>query len=867
MLQRITGVVVLLSSLTLLAVASAGARSSRVIDDNDTVILHGNVHPHARTDADMGPADSSLPMERMVLALLPSPDRLAELERFNAELQDPSSSVYHQWLTPAEFGERFGPSADDVAAVTGWLSSHGFTVEEVAAGRMWINFTGSAAQVNVAFRTSIHDYYVNGRVHHANTWDPSIPKGLADLVAGPVALHSFPRNPMNTGIRPLTPVGLKPEYTSGSSHYLSPADFAAIYSVNSLYAAGIDGTGQSIAIVGRTHPSITNWTTFRSLMGLPANPPQVIVNGADPGDLGAGEDGEADLDVEWSGAVAKNATIKFVTSKSTNTTDGVDLSAQYIVNNNLTPVMSVSFGQCESQMGTAENTFFNNLWSQAAAQGITVFVSSGDSGVAGCSSGSATTGSGAGINGLSSTPYNVAVGGTQLNEGSGSYWSTTNGPGYSSTLGYIPEAAWNESGTVSGGSGLWATGGGVSTHYAKPSWQKSPGVPADGKRDVPDVSLSASGHDAYLVQTQGTLSAIGGTSASSPSFAGLMALIVQKTGQRQGNANLRFYQLANAQYGGSGPAVFNDIIDGGNSVPGVPGFTCNAGYDPVTGLGSVNANALVTNWNGSASPDFTITASPAQLSVSQGGTGAATLTTTVSGGFSSSITFTASGLPTGATAAFAPVSIAAPGAGSPTITITTANATPAGSYAVTISAAGGGIIKTAILTLTVTTASSTVQLFSDGFEASGWVSSQLVGVGGKWTLTGSGLYPLVSPHSGARLAALNSYASAKGSKTRLHHTAGISLPATYSAVTLRFWMYHDTGYPTYADQTRAQVSTNKITWNNVGPAILRNDGTTGWTQVSIDLSAYRGKTVYLGFVGISASGNNIYLDDVEISGQ
>ena len=707
-------------------------------------------------------------------------------------------------------------------------------------------------------------------------------------------------------------------------------------------------------------------------MGLPVNPPQVIVNGTDPGDLGAGEDDEADLDVEWSGAVAKNATIKFVVSKSTNTTDGVDLSAQYIVNNNLAPVMSVSFGQCESVMEAAENAFYNNLWSQAAAQGITVFVSAGDSGVAGCSAGSASTGSGAGVNGLSSTPYNVAVGGTQFNEGSGNYWSATNGSGYNSALGYIPEVAWNESGAVSGGSGLWATGGGVSSVYAKPVWQVSPGVPADNKRDVPDVSLSASGHDAYLVQTQGALYAISGTSASSPSFAGLMALLVQKTGQRQGNANTRFYQLANAQYGGSGPAVFNDVLAGSNSVPGVSGFTCNAGYDLVTGLGSVNANALASNWSGPAGPDFTIaisptsiaaiqggsatitvnttanngfnnaltfsaaglpvgasaafspatiaapgagsttllltassatpigsyavtitgsggtashtaiftftvtappvptftlTAAPVVLSVPQGGTAATTLTTIVSGGFSSAVTLTAAGLPTGATATFAPSAIAAPGAGSVIVTLGAGSTTPVGTYSVTVTAVGGGITKAATLTLNVTAAGSSVLLFSDGFEASGWATTQLAGSGGSWSLTGSGQYPQVAPHSGGRLADFNSYTSASGSQTRLYRTAGIAVPASYASLTLKFWMYHDTGYPTYNDRIQVQVSTDRTTWNNVGAAFARYIGATGWILTGVDLSAYRGKTVYLGFVGISAYGNDIYLDDVTISAQ
>ena len=699
-------------------VAQSKSRSSasRIIDDADRVVRHGNVHPEAQAQFDVGPTDLSFPMERMVLAVSPRPSARQALARFLRDVHDPSSPVYHQWLTPEQFGKRFGVSDSDLSAVIGWLQGHGFAVDEVARGRGWINFSGTAAQVEQAFRTNMHDYVVEGKLHHANSNDPSIPRGMADIVEGVVSLHDFAKKPMNSGIRPV-PQETDPEYTSGTSHYISPGDFAIIYNVNALYSAGFDGTGQTIAIVGRTHPSATNWSTFRTTMNLPSNPPQVVVNGADPGDLGAGEDGEADLDVEWSGAVAKKATVKFVVSKSTSTTDGVDLSAQYIVNNNLAPVMSTSFGQCESSMGSAENTFYNNLWSQAAAQGITSFVSSGDSGASGCDGGSSTSGTGRAISGLASTPFNVAVGGTQFNEGSGTYWSTTNSTGDVSALSYIPEVAWNESGTVSGGSGLWATSGGVSTIYNKPSWQVAPGVPADGKRDIPDVSLTAAGHDGYLVETQGSLSGIGGTSASSPSFAGLMALIVQKTGQRQGNANTVFYSMGNTQYTG-GTVVYHDTTSGNNSVPGVTGFSCGTGYDLATGLGSVDANALANNWGGAPPvPDFAISASPGSVSIAQGSSGSSTVSTTVSGGFNSSVALSASGQPSGVTVSFSPSSIAAPGSGSSTMTITVAAGASVGSSTITVTGSGGSKTHTASVSLSVTAAGALTAAYDATLKA------------------------------------------------------------------------------------------------------------------------------------------------------
>jgi len=586
--------IVMLSISVILSFASPSlALSARVIDNNDAIILPGNVHPLARPEFDRGQADPSLPMKRMILTLRLSDAKQAELDRLLTELHDPASPNYHHWLTPEEFGSRFGPSPEDIEAITGWLVSSGFVVDEVAKGRLWINFSGSVAAVEPAFHTQIHLYYVNGQLHHANDRDPSIPRGLSDLVAGIVSLNDFPRKMMHAGARPV-----QPDYTSGSTNYLSPGDFAIIYNLNVLYNAGIDGSGQKIAIVGRTNPSTasSDWAAFRSTMGLPANPPQIIVNGTDPGDLGGDEDTEADLDVEWSGGVAKNATILFVTSQSTGTTDGVDLSAQYIVDNNLAPVMSTSFGECESDLGTSENNFYNNVWQQATTQGITPFVSSGDSGAAGCDSGGDTEGSGQAVNGLASTPYNIAVGGTEFNEGSGNYWNTTNGPGDVSAISYIPEVAWNESGDVSGGSDLWASGGGHSTLYTKPAWQAATGVPTGQRanhRYVPDVALSAAMHDSYLVEQTGTLYAVAGTSASSPSFAGLMALVVQETGQGQGNANVPLYQIGKAQYASGGATVFHDITSGNNSVPGVTGYTCGTGYSAVTGLGSVDANALV----------------------------------------------------------------------------------------------------------------------------------------------------------------------------------------------------------------------------------------------------------------------------------
>jgi pseudomonalisin len=587
----------LLAAVPAAAAMRAGA-APRVIDDSDRIVLPGNVPALARPELDRGRSDPSLAMERMILLLELRPGAGARLERLLAEQQDPASKGYHQWLTPEQFGAEFGLGDEHVKLVTGWLEAHGFTIEEVAPGRGWINFSGTVAEVEGAFATEIHDYEVEGAIRQSNAIEPSLPRGLLGLVHGVVSLNGFPLRPLHSLVRPASEA--EPEFTGGGRHFLAPADFATIYNLDSLYGMGIDGSGQTIAIVARTDIKLSDVQLFRSDFGLPANDPVFIHNGADPGDRGGGEEIEALLDSEWSGAVAPHATIDVVISASTRATDGVALSAQYVVSHNLAAAMSTSFGLCEARLGPSTLKFYNSVWAQAAAQGITAFISSGDSGAAACESASGTRGFGLAVNGICSSPNDVCVGGTEFNDTANPslYWASTNQPGtHSSALSYIPEIAWNESGTVAGGGNLWSSGGGASRIYPKPSWQSAPGVPADHKRDVPDVSLSAAGHDAYLVTQGGGLFAVGGTSASSPSFAGLMALVVQsKGGARQGNANPVFYRLATSQYAGGGPPVFHDVTSGNNSVPRLKGFACGRGYDEVTGLGSVDGAALVANW-------------------------------------------------------------------------------------------------------------------------------------------------------------------------------------------------------------------------------------------------------------------------------
>jgi pseudomonalisin len=716
------------------------AGPTRAINDADVVPLPGEVYPLARPQFDAGLASPSDHMQRMILMLSLRPGAEADLDSLIRQQHDPSSPLYHQWLTPDQFGIAFGRSDEDINTIVWWLQQEGFTIDEVARGRRWINFTGTVGQVERAFHTEIHKYIVNGELHHANATPPSIPRALADLILGIVSLHDFYKKPMHG---PVTALGR--DWTSGSgNHYLGPGDFATIYNVNPLYGRtpAIDGTGQTVAVVARSNINHSDPASFRSFFGLPAKSPNYILNGTDPGLVGGpngGEVTEADLDVQWTSAIAYNATVDMVISKSTQTTDGVDLSAQYIVDNNLAPIMTTSFGLCEQDLGSG-NTFYANLWAQAASQGITPFVSSGDSGAAGCDSGSSNAGTVLAVNGLCSPPNSVCVGGTQFMDTSNPslYWSSTNTASNSSALSYIPEQAWNESGSV-GGSGLWATGGGASTLYAKPSWQFAPGVPNDSVRDVPDVSLSAASHDGYLVYQNGKLYAVGGTSASSPSFASLLALVLQgQSGVRQGNANAIFYPMGNNQYAGSGaPAVFHDITTGNNTVPGVTGYNAVTGFDLATGLGSVDVNQLVLNWG---VPDFSVsTAGSATLE--QGSSTPVTITTTVLSGFSSSLSLSASGLPSGVTVSFNPTTIPPPGGGTSTMTITASPNAALGTASVTVTASGEGVSHSAVLSLTVTTAlaSSAAFVKTDSTTQGDWQSSY--GADGFNVLGDTALYP------------------------------------------------------------------------------------------------------------------------------
>ncbi len=626
------------------------------VDEAQLTVLKGNTHPLARPQFDLGTAPASLPLQRMLLVLKRSPEQETALRKLLDDQQDKASSHYHKWLTPEQFGRQFGPSDADMQTITSWLQSHGFQVGSTK-GRTVLEFSGSASQVQEAFHTTIHKYIVHGEQHWANASDPSIPTALTGAVGGVLTLHNFLNKPYVHFSPHPTPV----VFTHGKAPYvtfppqngqptfyaLGPQDYATIYNINPVYNGNNGnapnyGQGVTIGIVARsnlfgqsTPPS--DVSDFRSDFGVPFQNPNVILNGPDPGDLGGGEEAEATLDVTWSGAVAPQANVDFVVSASTDTTDGIDLSELYIVENNLADIMTESFGSCEFFNTDTRIAGTNTLAEQASAQGITYFVSTGDSGAEGCDDPNfETVATGPiSINVLASTPFTVAVGGTIFNENGqdSTYWTGVNGLS-ETAISYIPEDVWNESCATTTCQSIWAGSGGASAGniqnggttpgIPKPSWQSNVnGIPNDHVRDIPDVSLTSAEHDPYLLCLEGSCSQnliypVWGTSAAAPSFAGIMALVDSQmvslgASRRQGQADYVLYPLAATQQKNgtacnasttplpNSACVFNDVTVGNNSVPGEAEYpngvySAAVGYDLASGLGSVNVTNLVNAW-------------------------------------------------------------------------------------------------------------------------------------------------------------------------------------------------------------------------------------------------------------------------------
>jgi len=585
----------LLSAGLLFLPAAQAQRLRAPIDASRVVALSGHVHPLARAEFDQGPVDPSMQIPNVILGLKLSPAQQSDLEQFVASQQDPASPDYHRWLTPDQFATRFGASQSDIDQTTAWLRSQGLAVEAVSSVRNWVAFSGTAERMGSALHTEFHRYVSGGETHFANAIEPSVPEALAPLVSGLLGLHDY--HPRRVQPRMSQSAAASPD----GSHVPAPADLAAIYDFQKMYDLGIDGTGQSIAIAGASNVHSSDIALFRKQFKLPAaNLTTKTFGPAPPADSGAEQ--EADLDVEWAGAVARNANIILVYSND------AFQSLIYAIDQNLAPVASMSFGDCE-RYDVSDALLFQNIMQQANAQGMTVIIAAGDGGAVSCDLWftNPVAANGPAVAFPASIPEVTAIGGSQFSDGSGNYWRATPDANGALALSYIPEAVWNE--TAFDGA-IAAGGGGPSAVFPKPAWQTGPGVPNDHARDLPDIALNASAdHDGFLLCSGGTCGISGGTSAAAPMFAGMVALLNHYLSSKGvisqpglGNVNPVFYRMAR-----NTPNAFHDITQGDNIVPcgaGTPGcvngqigYSAGTGYDLASGLGSLDVYNLATQWD------------------------------------------------------------------------------------------------------------------------------------------------------------------------------------------------------------------------------------------------------------------------------
>ncbi len=762
--------------------------------ESNLVRLSGNTRPEANTANDRGRVPEALPMEHLLLQLQRPAAQEQALAQLIDQLHDPRSAKFHHWLTAGEFGAQFGPAPSDIQKITAWLQGHGFVVNVVYPSGMTIDFSGTAGQVFAAFHTEIHFVEAGGATHIANMSDPQIPAALAPAIVGVVSLNNFMPRP-NLVRKPKT------NYTVGGGDYLvTPPDLATIYNFNPVFTAGNTGQNQTIYVIEDTELySAGDWTTFRSTFGLSGYtgaslntinppPPSGTDNCSDPGVNS--DDGEAILDAEYASAAAPSAAIVVAACADTATFGGL-IAIQNLINGANPPaIISLSYGTCEAYNGASGNAAFSAIYQQGVAEGTSIFVSSGDEDAGGCDYDATVVTHGIGVNGFGSTPYNVAVGGTDFSDSysgtTGTYWNSINTGTYGSALSYIPEIPWNDScasqlfanlfgytttyGTSgfcnsstgeadflsnaggSGGPSGCATGApatagvvsGTCAGYPKPSWQAGVfGVPSDGVRDLPDVSLFAAngvwGHyyvfcwsdpdetangSAPCTGAPSTWSGAGGTSFASPIMAGIQALVNQQQGASQGNPNYQLYQLAAGEYGASGNAscnssngntvgsacIFYDVTLGDNDanckgpyncyIPSgtngvlstsnssyAPAYRAATGWDFATGIGTVNVYNLVTNWNGTG-PAQGLQVTPAgniAASGTQGGPFSPTSFTYTLNAASGSVDYSITGTPIWLTPSATAGTVTSGTPAPVTFTVNaTANTLAAGAYNATI---------------------------------------------------------------------------------------------------------------------------------------------------------------------------------------
>ncbi|HEY4357972.1 MAG TPA: protease pro-enzyme activation domain-containing protein [Acidobacteriaceae bacterium] len=730
--------VLFLSSLAKPAIAqsakavAASARITAPVNAGVTTRLTGQVPVYADTTRLPSTAlDPSASFSHLTVVLSRSPQVEAAFDQLLTDQLNPASPRFHQWLLPAQVGELYGPAQSDIDAVVSWLTSQGLTVTDISPNRLYVNFSGPVSLVSTAFATSFRTFSLaNGESRYSLIQEPSVPAAVAPVIKTIVGLSQSIHIPTLRHGELITPESTKSGSTfakpllnaTSGAHYLVAGDFATAYDVGPVYSAGIDGTGQNIAIVGVSRINALDISRLQAIEGLTAKQPNTTVppSGVDPGAVGdanpgvdQGSQDEATLDVNRTNGTAPGATLDLIVSGdigagTTTATDGLFIAINYAIGTKNDPILSISFGGCEYLNGSASDTYEDSLFKTAASQGISTFISAGDSGAAACNAFSTSTHSYAQIlsmNDFCATQYVTCLGGTQFVDTTSpsTYWNSTNAANGSSLLSYIPEGAWNEVSVDSktGNYDQGSTGGGVSIYLPEPTWQTGVGVPQTSFRWIPDVSLTSSTHDGfvtclnYLNATCGSFYGFGGTSAAAPSMAGIQALLNQKLGGRQGNINPTLYALAATTSNGvyhdttvasSGvtscttatPSLCNNSVPGTTTLTGgLAGYAVTTGWDASTGWGSIDVKNLLSSW-----PTFTVTPTTTTFTVAAGATSSPdTITLASANNFAGTVALTCA--------------------------VTNASGTAAGSCALTSTSATLAAGSTATSSLTVTPSAGT----------------------------------------------------------------------------------------------------------------------------------------------------------------
>jgi subtilase family serine protease len=713
--------------------------------------LAGSVNPHASARNDVGRLASGTKIGGITMYFKPSAEQQAELDALVKAQQTPGSAYYHEWLNPEEYASRFGLGDNDLAKVQSWLEQQGFVIDQVAKSHNSISFSGSVGQVESAFQTEIHNYKIDNQTHFANATQISIPSALSGVVQSVCNLDDFRPKPQ-VRFRPAQSSKVSPTFTSSQSgdHYLTPKDVATIYDINPAYNSGYTGSGQSVAILGQSKIVVSDIESFQSAAGLTVKDPTlVLVPNSGTAAVSSGDEAESDLDLEYSGGIAKGATI-YLIYVGNNSNYSVWDSLQYAVDTKIAPIISMSYGGCEPDLSSSDYTTLESILEQGASQGQSIIVPSGDSGSTACYADLTSNATPTAqeeelaVNYPASSAYATAMGGTEfpaadVSSSNTTYWESASGSDVvSSAKSYIPEQVWNDDSTTVGANdgaeyALSSGGGGTSTLTARPSWQSGvTGIPSGSYRLVPDLSLDSSSSNAgYLYCSSDStatgitgscsngfrdsnnqyLTVAGGTSFAAPIFAGMLALINQKENSTgQGLINSTLYTLAanSATYA----SAFHDITSGSNkctagssycSSAGESEYPAATGYDEASGLGSVDLYNLLNAWPSSSASSLDATTTSLSAASSTPSSGASDVITITVASESSSVTTTPTGTLTVTVDGTTETSSLALSGGSTKYTF---SSTTSGSHVITATYSGNSTFASSTGTTTVTIGSS-----------------------------------------------------------------------------------------------------------------------------------------------------------------